>query len=81
MKKIVVLLTLCLFVAMVTNALPEEDKIIFQFAYAFMNRFQPGSQQLGFPEGNVLQVGCIIKHAGSPINEVTVKNLDSGLDG
>jgi hypothetical protein len=79
MKKIVVLLTLCLFVAMVTNALPEEDKINIQMSWAFMNRFQAGSQQLGFPEGNVLQVGCLIKPAGSPIKEVTVKNLDTGL--
>ena len=44
-----------------------------------MNRFQPGLQQLGTPEGNVIQVGCIIKPADSPIKEVTVKNLDSGL--
>jgi hypothetical protein len=79
MKKIVVLLTLCLFVAMVTNALPEEDKINIQMSWAFMNRFQPGSQQIGFPEGNVLQVGCLVKPAGSPITEVTVKNLDTGL--
>jgi hypothetical protein len=79
MKIKVVLLTLCLFVAMVTNALPEEDKIKIQFAWAFMNRFQPGSQQLGAPEGNVLQVGCIIKHSNFPIKEVTVKNLDSGV--
>ena len=79
MKKIAVLLTLCLFVVMVTNALPEEDKINIQMSWAFMNRFQAGSQQLGFPEGNVLQVGCIIKQAGSLIKEVTVKNLDTGL--
>ena len=79
MKKIVVLLALCLFVAMVTNGLPEEDKINIQMSWAFMNRFQAGSQQLGFPEGNVLQVGCLIKPAGSPIKEVTVKNLDTGL--
>jgi len=79
MKKIVVLLTLCLSLAMVTNALPEEDKINIQMSWAFMNRFQPGSQQIGFPEGNVLQVGCLVKPAGSPITEVTVKNLDTGL--
>jgi hypothetical protein len=79
MEKIVVLLSLCLFVAMVTNAFPEEDKINIKLSWAFMNRFQPGSQRIGFPEGNVLQVGCLIEPAGSPITEVTVKNLDTGL--
>jgi hypothetical protein len=78
MKKIVFLLTLCLFFAMVANAL-SADKIIIQFPFAFKDRFQAGSQHLGFPEGTVLQVGGIIKPAGSPIQEVTVKNLDTGL--
>jgi hypothetical protein len=79
MKKIVVVLSLCLFVCMVTNALSAEDKLTIKMSWAFMNRFQPGSQQLGFPEGNVIQVGCLVKPAGAPIKEVTVKNLDSGL--
>jgi hypothetical protein len=78
MKKIVIFLSLCLFVGMVTNAL-SEDKINIQMTWAFMNRFQPGSQSLGAPEGNVIQVGCLAKATGSPIKEVTVKNLDSGL--
>jgi hypothetical protein len=78
MKKIVVFLSLCLFLGMVTNAL-SEDKISIQMTWAFVNRFQPGSQQLGFPEGDVIQVGCLIKPTESPIKEVTVKNLDSGL--
>jgi len=78
MKRKVVLLTLCLFFAMVTNAL-SADKIIIKIPFAFKDRFQAGSQQLGFPEGNVLQVGCLIKPAGSPIKEVTTKNLDTGL--
>jgi hypothetical protein len=78
MKKILFFLSLCLFVGMVTNAL-SEDKIYFPLTWAFVNRFQPGSQQLGAPEGNVIQVGCMIKPADSPIKEVTVKNLDSGL--
>ncbi len=63
---------------MVTNAL-SADEITIKFPFAFMDRFQPGSQQLGGPEGNVLQVGCFIKPAGSPIKEVTIKNLDTGL--
>jgi len=79
MKKIVAFLSLCLFVGMVTNALSAEDKLTINMAWAFMNRFQPGSQQIGFPEGNVIQVGCLVKPAGAPIKEVTVKNLDSGL--
>jgi hypothetical protein len=78
MKKKVAYLALCLFFAMVTYAL-SEDKFAIKFAFAFKDRFQAGSQQIGFPEGNVLQVGCFIKSAGSPIREVTVKNLDTGL--
>lgn len=78
MKQKAVLLTLCLFFAIVTNAL-SADNIIIKYPFAFKDRFQAGSQQLGFPEGNVLQVGCFIKPAGSPIKEVAVKNLDTGL--
>jgi hypothetical protein len=78
MKKIMVFISLCLFIGMVTNALAE-DKISFPLTWAFVNRFQPGSQQLGTPEGNVIQVGCMIKATDSPIKEVTAKNLDSGL--
>ena len=79
MKQKAILVVLCLFFAMVTNVLSEEDKIIIKLPFAFQDRFQEGSQQLGFPEGNVLQVGCLLKPAGSPIKEVTVKNLDTGL--
>ena len=61
---------------MVTHAL-SADFIIYP--YAFKDRFPPGSQQLGFPEGDVLKVGCSIRPAGSPIKEVTMKNLDTGL--
>jgi hypothetical protein len=78
MKKKVVLLTLCLFLVIITNAL-SADQIAIKWPFAFQDRFQEGSQQLGFPEGNVLQVGCFIKPAGSPIKEVTIKNLDTGL--
>ena len=79
MKRKVFLIALCLVFVTVTNAFSEEDKIDIKLSWAFMNRFQPGSQQLGFPEGNVFAAGCIVKPAGSPIKEVTVKNLDSGL--
>lgn len=79
MKKIVIFLSLVFFVGLVTNAFSEEDKINIQMTWAFMNRFQPGSQQLGAPEGNVIQVGCLIKPTGTKIKEVTVKNLDSGV--
>jgi hypothetical protein len=78
MKKLVVFILLCLFVGMAANAY-SEDKINIQMTWAFMNRFQPGSQQLGFPDGNVIQVGCLIKPTDTKIKEVTVKNLDSGV--
>jgi len=78
MKQKAVLLTLCLIFAIVANALAA-DKIIIKIPFAFQDRFQEGSQKLGFPEGDVLQVGCLIKPAGSPIKEVTIKNLDTGL--
>lgn len=79
MKQKTIIVTLCLFFAIVTNAISEEDKIEIKMSWAFMNRFQPGSQHLGTPEGDVLQTGCLVKHAGSPIKEVTAKNLDTGL--
>jgi hypothetical protein len=78
MKQKAVLLTLCLIFAIVSNALAA-DKIIIKLPFAFQDRFQEGSQKLGFPEGNILQAGCLIKPAGSPIKEVTIKNLDTGL--
>ncbi len=77
MKKKVVLLTLCLFFGIVTNALSVDFTISLSFA--FKDRFPPGLQQLGFPEGDVLQLGCFIKPADSPIKAVTIKNLDTGL--
>jgi hypothetical protein len=79
MKQKAILVVLCLFFSLVTNALAAEEKLNIKMSWAFMNRFQAGSQQLGFPEGNVIQVGCLVEAAGSPIKEVTVKNLDSGL--
>ena len=72
-----VLLTLCLFFVMVTNALSVD--FIISMPFAFKDRFPPGSQQLGFPEGDVLQVGCFIRPADSLIKEVTIKNIDTGL--
>jgi hypothetical protein len=78
MKKKVALLTLCLFFAMVTNAL-SADEITIKFPFAFMDRFPDGTQHLGCPKGNVFQVGGFITHAGSPIKDVTVKNLDTGV--
>jgi hypothetical protein len=77
MEKKVVLLTLCLFFGIVTNALSVDFTISLSFA--FKDRFPPGLQQLGFPEGDVLQLGCFIKPADSPIKAVTIKNLDTGL--
>ena len=79
MKQKAILVMLCLLFGIVTNVLSEEDKIIIKMPMAFQDRFQEGSQQLGFPEGSILQVGCFIKPAGSPIKEVTIKNLDTGL--
>lgn len=79
MKRKAIAVVLFLFFSLVTNALSAEEKLNIKMSWAFMNRFQAGSQQLGFPEGNVIQVGCLVEPAGSPIKEVTVKNLDSGL--
>lgn len=62
-----------------TEQLAEVDEILIKMPFAYQDRFQDGSQQLGFPKGIVLQVGCHIKPSGSPIKEVTVKNLDTGL--
>jgi hypothetical protein len=78
MKKKAILLTLCLFFSMVVNAF-SAYKITIRYPFAFRDRFQASSQQLGFPEGNVLQLGCFIEPADSPIKEVTIKNLDTGL--
>lgn len=79
MKQKVILIVFFLFFGIATNVLAAEDKLTIKMSWAFMNRFQPVSHQIGFPEGNVIQVGCLVKPAGSPIKEVTVKNLDSGL--
>lgn len=78
MKKQVLLITLCLFFSMVTNAL-SADVIKISYPFAFKDRFQPGVKHLGFTEGDVLQLGCFIKSTASPIKEVTFKNLDTGL--
>lgn len=77
MKKIVALTILGLSFCVATNAISAE--FIISNAFAFHERFPDGAQQIGLPEGNVLQVGCFIKPAGSPIKEITVTNLDTGL--
>jgi hypothetical protein len=77
MKKKIVLLALCLFFVMVTNAFSAD--FFINYPFAFKARFPAGLQHLGYPQGDVLQVGCFIEPAGFPIKEVTAKNLDSGL--
>jgi hypothetical protein len=71
-------LIVCLFVVMVTSPLLA-DEFIISTPFAFQERFPDGLQQIGFSEGNFLQVGCFIKPAGAPVKEITVKNLDTGL--
>lgn len=78
MKQGSIFVIICALFLLAPN-IQAEDKIIIKLPFAFQDRFQEGSQQLGFPEGNVLQVGCIIKPAGSPIKEVTARNIASGL--
>jgi hypothetical protein len=77
MKRTIVLLTLFLFFGIVANALSADFYVNYPFACK--DRYSPGSQQLGFPEGDVLSVGCYIKPTGVPIKEVNFKNLDSAL--
>lgn len=78
MKRTIAVLILCMSVAMVTNPLLA-DEFIISTPFAFQERFPGGIEQIGFSEGNFLQVGCFIKPAGAPIKEITVKNLDMGL--
>lgn len=78
MKRTVALLISCLSIAMVTNPLLA-DEFIISTPFAFQERFPGDLEQVGFSEGNFLQVGCFIKPAGVPIKEITVKNLDTGL--
>ncbi len=55
------------------------NEITINLPFAFQDKFQEDVQQLGFPEGKVFQVGCVIKEPDSPIKQVTAKNLDTGL--
>lgn len=78
MKRTITSLILCMSVAMVTDPLLA-DEFIISTPFAFQERFPGGLEQIGFSEGNFLQVGCFIKPAGAPIKEITAKNLDTGL--
>jgi hypothetical protein len=78
MKRTIALLILCMSVAMVTNPLLA-DEFIISTPFAFQERFPGGMEQIGFPEGNFLQVGCFIKPAGASIKEITVRNINTGL--
>ena len=46
---------------------------------SFKDRFPDNAEKLGFQAGNLFQAGALVTPAGSPIKEVTVKNLDTGL--
>jgi hypothetical protein len=78
MKGKLILLTLCLCFGLATAALPA-DEIVLEIPYAFKDRFPDNAQNIGFPQGNHFQVGALVTPADSPIKEVTVKNLDTGL--
>ena len=76
MKGKLLLLTLCLFLGMVTAAL-SADEIVIEIPFAFKDRFPDNAKNIGFPPGNQFQVGALVTPADSPIKEVTVKNLRS----
>jgi len=59
-------------------SIQAEDEIIIKMPFAFQDKFQEGSHDLGYRKGKVLQLGCLIKPADSPIKEVTIENLSTG---
>ena len=77
MKKKLALLILCLFFVVVTDALSADFLISRPFAYK--SQFPQGLEKLGFPEGEFLNVGCFISPADTPIKEVIIKNLNTGV--
>lgn len=77
MEKKLALLILCLFFVVVTNALSADFFISRPFAYK--SQFPPGLQELGFPEGDFLNLGCFISPPDSAIKEVIMKNIDTGV--
>ena len=78
MKGKLLLLTLCLCLGAVTAGL-SADEIVIKYPWAFKDRFPDNAEKLGFQTGNLFQVGALVTPADSPIKEVTVKNLDTGL--
>jgi hypothetical protein len=59
-------------------SIQAEEEIIIKMPFAFQDKFQEVSQDLGWRKGKVLQLGCLIKPADSPIKEVTIENLSTG---
>ena len=51
-----------------------------KYGYIFVDRFPAEVESLGFPTGNLVQIGVFITPGDSSITEVTAKNLDTGLD-
>ena len=78
MKKIIVIpLFLVIALAMVY---PCAYAMEIKYAFVFIDRFPDEAKALGFPTGNLLQIGAFITPGDSSIKEVTAKNLDTGLD-
>jgi hypothetical protein len=50
-----------------------------RYAFVFADRFPDEAERLGFSQGNVVQVGAMVKAGDSPITEATATNLDTGL--
>ena len=71
-------LILCLCLGATTAAF-SADEIVIEIPFAFKDRFPDNAKKLGFPTGNVFQVGALVTPVDSPIKEVTIKNLDTGL--
>jgi hypothetical protein len=77
MKKLILIpLFLVIALAMVN---PCAFAMKIKYGYIFVDRFPDEVGSLGFPTGNLVQIGAFITPGDSSITEVTAKNLDTGL--
>jgi hypothetical protein len=67
---------LAIVLATVTS---QAHAITIKHPFIYVDRFPDESKQLGFPPGNVVQIGAFVTPGDSPITEATAKNLDTGL--
>lgn len=74
MKQGFIVALLCVLF-LIAPSIQAENKIIIKMPFVYQEKYQEGSQKLGFPEGKVLELGCFVKPSDSPITQVTAKNL------